>query len=61
MCKILLYCKQTPALPLTYPVHICVTPSVDGAGLVEYFCTHPLYICGFASEEDPDFVSEDVE
>jgi len=28
-------------------VHICVTPSVDGVGLVEYFYTHPIYICGF--------------
>ena len=61
MCKIKLYCKQTLALSLIYPVHICVSLSVDGVGLVEYFCTHPLYICGFASEEDPDFVPEDVE
>ena len=42
-------------------MHICVTPSVDGVGLVEYFCTHPIYICGFSPEEDPDFVVEDVE
>ena len=42
-------------------MHICVTPSVDGVGLVEYFCTHPIYICGFSLEEDPDFVVEDVE
>ena len=29
-------------------MHICVTPpSVGGVGLVEYFCTHPKYICGF--------------
>ena len=41
-------------------MHICDTPSVDGVGLVEYFCTHPIYICGFSSEEDPDFVVEDV-
>ena len=34
---------------------------MDGVGLVEYFCTHPLYIYDFASEEDPDFVHEDVE
>ena len=32
---------------MVYPVHICVTPSVDGVGLVKYFCTHPIYICGF--------------
>ena len=25
-------------------MHICDTPSVDGVGLVEYFCTHPIYI-----------------
>ena len=43
-------------------MHICViSPSVDGVGLVEYLYTHPIYICGFASEEDPDFVVEDVE
>jgi len=29
--------------------------------LVEYFCTHPIYIYGFASEEDPEFIPEDVE
>ena len=42
-------------------MHICDTPSVDGGELVEYFSTHPIYICGFFSEEDPDFVVEDVE
>ena len=42
-------------------MHICVTPSMGEVGLVEYFCTHPIYICGFSSEEDPDFVAEDVE
>ena len=43
-------------------MHICVTPpSVDGVGLVEYFCTHPIYLCGFSPEEDLDFVVEDVE
>ena len=41
-------------------MHIYDTPSVDEVGLVEYFCTHPIYICGFSSEEDPDFV-EDIE
>ena len=29
-----------------------LSPSVDVVGLVEYFCTHPIYICGFSSEED---------
>ena len=47
-------------LELSY-VYLCYPPSVDGVGLVEYFCTHPIYISGFASEEDPDFVVEDVE
>ena len=28
-------------------MHICVIPSVDGVGLVEYFCTHLIYICAF--------------
>ena len=42
-------------------MHICVTPSVDGVGLVEYFCTHPIYVCGFSSDEDPDYAVEDVE
>ena len=41
--------------------YLCYFPSVDGVGLVEYFCTHPIYICGFSSEEDPDFAVEDVE
>jgi hypothetical protein len=34
---------------------------VDGVALVDYFCTNPIYICGFSSDEDPDFVVEDVE
>ena len=38
-----------------------LSPSVDGVGLVEYFCTHPIYIYHFASEEDPDFIVEDIE
>ena len=28
-------------------MHVCDTPSVDGVGLVEYFCTHLIYICAF--------------
>ena len=36
------------------------TPSVGVVELVEYFCTHPdIYVV--ASEEDSDFVVEDVE
>ena len=42
-------------------MHIYDTLSVDGIGLVEYFCTYSIYICGFSSEEDPDFVVEDIE
>ena len=41
--------------------YLYYSPSVDGVRLVEYFCTHPIYICGFSSEEDLDFVVEDVE
>jgi len=33
---------------------------VEEVGLVDYFCTH-LDIYVVASEEDPDFVVEDVE
>ena len=42
-------------------MHICIIPLRGWVGLVEYFYTHPIYICGFASEEDSDFVVEDVE
>jgi hypothetical protein len=34
--------------------------SVGGVGLAEYVCAHPCLIDCF-SEEDPDFVPEDVE
>ena len=34
-------------------------PSVGAVGLAEYFCTHP--ILNFFTEEDLDFVPEDVE
>jgi hypothetical protein len=33
---------------------------VGGAELVEYVCTHHLFINCFP-EEDPDFIPEDVE
>jgi hypothetical protein len=33
---------------------------MGGVELVEYLCTHPYLIKCF-SEEDPDFVPEDVE
>ena len=35
-----------------------ISPSVDEVGLVEYFCTHPCFV---ASEEDPDYIAENVE
>jgi hypothetical protein len=36
------------------------SPSVGGVGPVEYVCAHPcLTIC--FSEEDPNFVPEDIE
>jgi hypothetical protein len=39
---------------------LLISPSVGGVELVEYVCTHPCLINCF-SEEDPDFVPEDVE
>ena len=32
-------------------------PSVGGVGLAEYVCTHP---CLIFTEEDPEFIPEDV-
>jgi hypothetical protein len=44
-----------------YHVHdLLISPSVGGVGLVEYVCAHPCLTNCF-SEEDPDFVLEDVE
>ena len=41
-------------------IYSVYTPSVGAVGLAEYVCTHPdIYVV--ASEEDPDFVVEDVE
>jgi hypothetical protein len=37
-----------------------ISPSVGGVGLVEYVRAHPCLTNCF-SEEDPDFVPEDVE
>jgi hypothetical protein len=39
---------------------LLISPSVGGAELVEYVCTHP-YLVNYFLEEDPDFVPEDVE
>jgi hypothetical protein len=33
-----------------------ITPSAGVVGLVEYLCTHPIYIYVVFSEEDPDYV-----
>jgi hypothetical protein len=44
-----------------YHVHdLLISPSVGGVGLVEYVCAH-LCLANCFSEEDPDFVPEDVE
>jgi hypothetical protein len=44
-----------------YHVHdLLISPSVGGVELVEYVCAHPCLTNCF-SEEDPDFVLEDVE
>ena len=37
---------------MIYHTHICVTPSVDGVGLVEYFCIQPIYLCGFLQKKN---------
>jgi hypothetical protein len=39
---------------------LLISPSVGGVELVEYVCAHPFSTNCF-SEEDPDFVPEDVE
>ena len=57
------YCigKSNPSLilDLPYALYSIYTPSVGVVGLAEYVCTHP--ILNFFSEEDPDYVPEDVE
>jgi hypothetical protein len=39
---------------------LLISPSVGGVELVEYVCDHSCSI-NYFSEEDPDFVPEDVE
>jgi hypothetical protein len=39
---------------------LLISPSMGGVGFVEYVCTHPC-LSNYFSEEDPDFVPEDVE
>ena len=53
--------KLNPSLILdvTDALYSVYTPSVGVVGLAEYVCTHP--ILNFFSEEDPDYVPEDVE
>ena len=52
--------KLNPSLILDLPcaLYSAYTPSVGVVGLAEYVCTHPFLIF---TEEDPDFVPEDVE
>ena len=45
-------------LDLSCALYSIFTPSVGVIGLAEYICTHP--ILNF-TEEDPDFIPEDVE
>ena len=58
--KMLLSANQTLALPLVYHVHdiLFIPPPVGVVGLAEYVCTHPIL---FFTEEDPDFVPDNVE
>jgi hypothetical protein len=37
-----------------------ISPSVGGVGLAEYVSTHPCFT-NYFSEEDPDYIPEDVE
>ena len=45
-------------LELPYAYYSAYTPSVSMVGLAEYVCTHPII---YFTEEDPDFVPDDVE
>jgi hypothetical protein len=58
-CIKLAFRKLNPSLilDLPYALYSVYTPSVGVVGLAEYICTHPLIF----TEEDPDFVPEDVE
>ena len=44
---------------LALSLYSVYTPSVGVVGLADYVCTHPLFL--IFTEEDPDFVPEDVE
>ena len=59
-CIKLAFRKLNPSLILDLPcaLYSVYTPSVDVVGLAEYICTHPYLIF---TEEDPEFIPEDVE
>ena len=58
--KILLFAKQTLAISLIYPVHyiLFIPPSWVWLDLLSTFVLTPFFIF---TEEDPDFVPDDVE
>jgi hypothetical protein len=39
---------------------LLISPSVGGVGFAEYVCAHPCFT-NYFSEEDPDYILEDVE
>jgi hypothetical protein len=39
---------------------LLISPSVGGDGFAEYVCAHPC-CTNYFSEEDPDYIPEDVE
>jgi hypothetical protein len=39
---------------------LLISPSVDGVGFVEYVCAHPGFT-NYFTEEDLDYIPEDVE
>src|SRR6185312_5547941 len=58
--KTLISANQTLALPLIYPVHyiLFIPPPQVWLDLLSMFVLTPLF---FFTEEDPDFVPDDVE
>jgi hypothetical protein len=39
---------------------LLISPSVGGVGFAEYVCAHPCFT-NYFTEEDPDYIPEDVE
>jgi hypothetical protein len=39
---------------------LLISPSVGGVGFAEYVCTHSCFT-NYVTEEDPDYIPEDVE